>query len=255
MHRDELRASKNGRLFFQQEALDNLVVLLKENLALIWTCFMGHRGYISNMQEIIPYIALSMGAAWASGINLYAAILVLGLLGTTGNMPLPETLQVIQSPVIIAAAGLMYCVEFFADKIQGIDSAWDTLQTFIRIPVGAILAAAAIGEVDPAIAIAAALVGGGITAGTHLTKASTRLLVNTSPEPFSNIGVSLAEDAMVVAGLLTALYYPTLFLVLLVAFLIIIVWLLPILCRGVRDIYDRLRGFFGDSKVKRLPER
>lgn len=216
---------------------------------------MGHRGYISKMQEIIPYIALSMGAAWASGINLYAAILVLGLLGTTGNLSLPETLQVLQSPVIITAAALMYCVEFFADKIQGIDSAWDTLQTFIRIPVGAILAATAVGDVDPEIAIAAALVGGGITAGTHLTKASTRLLVNLSPEPFSNIGVSLAEDVVVVAGLCTALYYPSIFLVLLLAFLLIMVWLLPILWRGVRDMHDRVRGFFGITKVKQLPER
>lgn len=207
------------------------------------------------MQDILPYIALSMGAAWASGINLYAAILVLGLLGATGNMPLPETLQVLQSPVIIGAAGLMYCVEFFADKIQGVDSAWDTLQTFIRIPVGAILAATAVGEVDPAIAIAAALVGGGITAGTHLTKASARLLVNTSPEPFSNIGVSLAEDAVVVGGLWTALYFPSLFLVLLVVFLISMVWLLPILWRGVREIYGRLRSVFGLNKVERLPER
>jgi hypothetical protein len=133
------------------------------------------------MQEIIPYIALSMGVAWASGINLYAAILVLGLLGLTGNMPLPETLQVLQNPIVIGVAGFMYCVEFFADKIQGVDSAWDTLHTFIRIPAGAVLAATAVGEVDPAIAISAALVGGGLTAGTHLTKASTRLLVNTSP--------------------------------------------------------------------------
>ena len=150
------------------------------------------------MQEILPYIALSMGVAWASGINLYAAILVLGLLGLSGNVPLPETLQVLQNPIVIGVAGFMYCVEFFADKIQGVDSAWDTLHTFIRIPAGAVLAATAVGDVDPAIAISAALVGGGLTAGTHLTKASTRLLVNTSPEPFSNIGASLAEDTVVV---------------------------------------------------------
>ena len=207
------------------------------------------------MQEILPYIALSMGVAWASGINLYAAILVLGLLGTTGSMPLPDTLQVLQNPVVIGAAGFMYCVEFFADKVQGLDSAWDTVQTFIRIPAGAVLAATAIGEVDPAIAIAAALVGGGITAGTHLTKASTRILVNTSPEPFSNIGVSLAEDAVVVAGLWTAIFYPSLFLIILVAFLVLMVWLLPILWRGVKEIYGRLRGFMNTPKVETLPEK
>jgi hypothetical protein len=197
------------------------------------------------MQEILPYIALSMGVAWASGINLYAAILVLGLLGLSGNMPLPETLQVLQNPIVIGVAGFMYCVEFFADKIQGVDSAWDTLHTFIRIPAGAVLAATAVGDVDPAIAISAALVGGGLTAGTHLTKASTRLLVNTSPEPFSNIGASLAEDTVVVGGLLTALYYPSLFLVFLLLFVALMVWLLPILWRSLKGIYDSWRGLSG----------
>lgn len=206
------------------------------------------------MQEILPYIALSMGVAWASGINLYAAILVLGLLGLSGNMPLPETLQVLQNPIVIGVAGFMYCVEFFADKIQGVDSAWDTLHTFIRIPAGAVLAATAVGDVDPAIAISAALVGGGLTAGTHLTKASTRLLVNTSPEPFSNIGASLAEDTVVVGGLLTALYYPSLFLVLLVAFVALMIWLLPILIRALKGIFDSLKWFFRGRGVKRLPE-
>jgi len=206
------------------------------------------------MQEILPYIALSMGVAWASGINLYAAILVLGLLGLSGNMPLPETLQVLQNPIVIGVAGFMYCVEFFADKIQGVDSAWDTLHTFIRIPAGAVLAATAVGDVDPAIAISAALVGGGLTAGTHLTKASTRLLVNTSPEPFSNIGASLAEDTVVVGGLLTALYYPSLFLVLLVAFVALMIWLLPILIRALKGIFDSLKWFFGGRRVKRFPE-
>jgi hypothetical protein len=206
------------------------------------------------MQEILPYIALSMGVAWASGINLYAAILVLGLLGLSGNMPLPETLQVLQNPIVIGVAGFMYCVEFFADKIQGVDSAWDALQTFIRIPAGAVLAATAVGDVDPAIAISAALVGGGLTAGTHLAKASTRLLVNTSPEPFSNIGASLAEDTVVVGGLLTALYYPSLFLVFLLVFVVLLIWLLPILWRALKEIFDSLKGFFGGRGVKRLPE-
>lgn len=195
-----------------------------------------------------------MGVAWASGINLYAAILVLGLLGLSGNMPLPETLQVLQNPIVIGVAGFMYCVEFFADKIQGVDSAWDTLHTFIRIPAGAVLAATAVGDVDPAIAVSAALVGGGLTAGTHLTKASTRLLVNTSPEPFSNIGASLAEDTAVVGGLLTALYYPSLFLVLLVVFIALMIWLLPILLRALKGIFDSLKCFFGGRGVKRLPE-
>ena len=207
------------------------------------------------MQEVLSYIALSMGVAWASGINLYAAILVLGLLGTSGNMPLPETLQVLQNPLVIGAAGLMYCVEFFADKIPGVDSAWDTLHTFIRIPAGAVLAASAVAEVDPSLTLSAALVGGSLTAATHLTKASTRLLVNASPEPFSNIGVSLAEDTLVIGGLWAALHYPLLFLIFLAIFLLLMIWLLPILWRGVKGMYDTLRRFFKAEKTGRLPER
>jgi len=206
------------------------------------------------MHETLSYIALSMGVAWASGINLYAAILVLGLLGTTGNMPLPETLQTLQHPLVIGVAGLMYCVEFFADKVPGVDSAWDTLHTFIRIPAGAVLAATAVAEVEPSLALAAALVGGGLTAGTHLTKASTRLLVNTSPEPFSNIGVSLAEDALAIGGLWAALHHPLLFLIFLGIFLLLMIWLLPILYRGIRAIYDRLRRVFRVRNPDQLPE-
>ena len=206
------------------------------------------------MQEILPYIALSMGVAWASGINLYAAILVLGLLGLSGNMPLPETLLVLQNPIVIGVAGFMYCVEFFADKFQGVDSAWDTLHTFIRIPAGAVLAATAVGDVDPAIAISVFPENKKPKSSLPLTKASTRLLVNTSPEPFSNIGASLAEDTAVVGGLLTALYYPSLFLVLLVVFMALMIWLLPILLRALKGIFDSLKWFFGGRGVKRLPE-
>lgn len=207
------------------------------------------------MPEILSYIALSMGVAWASGINLYAAILVLGLLGTTGSMPLPEALQTLQHPLVIGVAGLMYCIEFFADKIPGVDSAWDTLHTFIRVPAGAVLAATAVAQVDPSLALAAALVGGGLTAGTHLTKASTRLLVNTSPEPFSNIGVSLAEDTIAIGGLWAALHYPVLFLIFLAVFLILMIWLLPVLYRGIRGICDTLRRVFRLKEPGHLPEQ
>jgi len=204
------------------------------------------------MQEIITYIALSMGVAWASGINLYAAILVLGLLGATGNMTLPETLQVLQNPMVIGAAALMYGLEFFADKLPGVDNAWDTLHTFIRIPAGAILAASAVAEVEPSLSLAAALVGGSLSAGAHLAKAGTRLLVNTSPEPFSNIGASLAEDTMVVAGLWTAVYFPLVFLVFLAGFLVLVIWWLPILWWGLKSIYETVRRFFGPTKDRFL---
>ncbi|MBW2688721.1 MAG: DUF4126 domain-containing protein [Deltaproteobacteria bacterium] len=207
------------------------------------------------MQEIISYIALSMGVAWASGVNLYAAILVLGLLGTSGNMVLPEDLQILQNPLVIGAAGIMFCIEFFADKIPGVDSVWDTLHTFIRIPAGAVLAASVVAEVEPSLTLSAALVGGSLTAATHLTKASTRLLVNTSPEPFSNIGVSLTEDALVIGGLWTALHYPLVFLIFLVIFLLLMIWLLPILWRGIKGMFDTLRRLFRTEKTARITSK
>ena len=206
------------------------------------------------MHELLAGIALSMGVAWASGINLYAAILVLGLLGATGNISLPESLQVVQQPLVIGVAGLMYCVEFFADKIPGVDSTWDALHTFIRIPAGAVLAASAIADVDPSITLAAGLVGGGLTAGTHLTKAGSRLLVNTLPEPFSNIAVSLSEDFLAIGGLWVSLHYPLVFLFCLAIFLILMIWFLPILWRVLKSMLETLRKFGMSEKQKQLTE-
>lgn len=177
--------------------------------------------------ELIRTLALTLGVGWASGINLYAALLVLGIAGATGDLALPPDLQVLASPLVIGAAGLMYGVEFFADKTPGVDSGWDALHTFIRIPAGALLAAGAVGEVTPALEIAAGILGGGMAATSHVTKAGTRLLINTSPEPFSNWTASVAEDVAVFGGLWAALNQPWLFISLLVAFLVLVAWLLP----------------------------
>ena len=132
---------------------------------------------------IAETIALSMGIAWASGINLYAAIVMLGLLGTTGNIDLPPDLLILQNPLVIAAAGFMYAVEFCADKVPGVDTGWDTLHTFIRIPAGAVLAAGAVGDVGAGAQVAALIIGGGLAGATHATKAGSRALINTSPSP------------------------------------------------------------------------
>ena len=129
--------------------------------------------------DAVSVIALSMGAAWASGINLYATLFMLGYMSTTGNITLPAELEVLANPMVMTAAGFMYCVEFFADKIPGVDSAWDSIHTFIRIPAGAMLASSAVGDVTPAIELTTALLGGLLAAGTHTTKAGTRLLINT----------------------------------------------------------------------------
>ena len=199
---------------------------------------------MDDLHSLTHVIALTMGAAWASGINLYAAVAVLGIAGTGGYVDLPDTLSIVENPLVIAAAGFMYCVEFFADKTPGVDTAWDALHTFIRIPAGAMLAAGAVGHVDPALAVAAGLLGGSVTAATHATKAGTRMLINTSPEPFSNWAASIAEDVAVFAGLWAALNHPAIFLCLLVAFLLLLVWLLPKLWRGVRAVARRIGAFF-----------
>jgi hypothetical protein len=187
--------------------------------------------------DIAQTIALTMGVAWASGINLYAAILMLGIMGSTGNLALPAELQLLTDPMVMVAAGLMYSIEFFADKVPGVDSGWDTLSTFIRIPAGAILAAGAIGDVGPAAQLAAGIAGGTLTAGTHATKAGTRVIINTSPEPVSNWFASIGEDVAVIAGLWTALYHPVVFIVLLILFILFMIWALPKLWRGLRKIF------------------
>lgn len=196
--------------------------------------------------ETIDTIALMLGAAWASGINLYAAILVLGWLGGSGQIALPPDLAVLSHPLVMLAAGAMYAIEFFADKVPGIDTGWDALHTFIRIPAGALLAAGAAQgfDVGPAAELAALLVGGGVAATSHAAKAGTRVMINTSPEPFSNWGASVAEDASVVAGLWTALYNPWLFLALFLLFVLFVAWLLPRLWHALRRVVTAVKRSF-----------
>ena len=203
--------------------------------------------------DIAQTIALTMGVAWASGINLYAAILMLGVMGTTGNLALPADLQILTDPMVMGAAGLMYFVEFFTDKVPGIDTAWDGLSTFIRIPAGAILAAGVMGDVGPAAQLAAAIAGGTLTAGTHATKAGTRVLINTSPEPVSNWFASVGEDVAVILGLWTALAHPVLFIVLLILFILFMIWALPKLWRGIRKVFGFLRRKLGNDEIEAPP--
>ncbi len=195
--------------------------------------------------DIVSTIALTLGVAWASGINLYAALFVLGFMGSQGHVDLPPDLEILESPLVMAAAGFMYVVEFFADKTPGVDTAWDGLHTFIRIPAGAMLAAAAVGDVAPEVELAALILGGTLAAGTHFAKAGGRVLINTSPEPFTNWTASVTEDLMVIAGLWAALQHPWLFLALLVLFILLMAWLLPKLWRGIRRLFARIRGWFG----------
>jgi len=195
-------------------------------------------------QQIAAMISLSMGAAWASGINLYAALVMIGLMGATGNMVLPEQLQILTDPLVIGAAGFMYMVEFVADKLPGVDTGWDSLHTFIRIPAGALLAAGAVGEVAPAMELAAAVIGAGVATTSHVTKAGSRVLINTSPEPFSNWAASIGEDLLVLAGLWTAINNPWWFLGLLAIFLLLAVWFIPKLWRGIKTVFQALGSLF-----------
>ncbi len=210
---------------------------------------------MEHYQTLVSTIALTMGVSWASGINLYAALLVLGIGGSTGNIDLPPGLDVLADPMVILAAGVMYAAEFFADKVPGVDSGWDTLHTFIRIPAGALLAASSVGDVTPAFEIAAGIMGGGMAATSHATKAGTRLLINTSPEPFTNWTASITEDIAVIVGLWAALYNPMLFLGLMVLFIILVIWLLPKILRAIRLIASKAAQFLGFSKNGELENR
>jgi len=195
--------------------------------------------------DMLQSLALAGGMAWASGMRLYAALFAAGLLGRLGYLHLPSGLQVLENPWVLGITAILLLVEFLADKIPIVDSVWDSVQTFIRLPAGALLAALALGDHDPALMVVAGLLGGTLTAGTHALKAGSRALINTSPEPFSNIATSLGEDALVPTGLAIAVFHPLLFLILLGLFVLLLILLLPKIFRGARSI---LVGIFGRKR-------
>lgn len=199
--------------------------------------------------EAVEAIALMMGAAWASGINLYATILVLGWMGSTGQMTLPPEMQILMDPTVMMAAGIMYFVEFFADKIPGVDTGWDTIHTFVRIPAGAMMAAGAAQglEIGQAAELAALLLGGGLAATSHATKAGARVLINTSPEPVTNWTASIAEDIAVIGGLWAALNHPWWFLAAMVVFIALVIWLLPKIWRAIKRIAHAVKRWFSST--------
>lgn len=191
------------------------------------------------MDGTLSAAALAGGMAWASGLRLYMTLFMAGTLGRLGWLELPSSLQVLESPWVLGVAGLLLIVEFLADKIPGVDSAWDAVQTFIRIPAGAVLSAAALGNIDPAWTVVAGLLGGTLAASAHFTKAGSRALINTSPEPFSNWAASFSEEAVVAAGLWAAFFHPWLWFALLLLFLLLALWLMPKLWRGMRWLFRK----------------
>lgn len=193
------------------------------------------------MADPVSAVALAGGLSWASGIRLYMTLFIAGLFGRAGWVQLPPALEILQSPWVMAITGALLLVEFLADKVPGVDSAWDAVQTFIRIPAGAVLGAAALGHMDPQWTTIAGILGGTFAAGAHMTKAGSRALINTSPEPFSNWAASFSEEIAVLGGLWTAFYHPWAMLVLLALFFLAALWLLPKLWRGLRWLFGRLR--------------
>ena len=192
-------------------------------------------------------LALAAALGWASGLRLYAVVFFTGLAGACGWVALPVGLQVLQNPLVLGAAGLMMAVEFFADKIPGVDSLWDVLHTLVRIPAGAALAAAVFGGDQAGWATAAGLLGGTLAATSHVAKATTRAAINTSPEPFSNVAASLAGDAAGPAMLWLAASHPGWFAVALLVALVVSVLLTVLLLKFLKSLVRGVRGRLGGT--------
>ncbi len=197
-------------------------------------------------------IALALALAWASGIRLYAVLFLVGLVDYFHwfDWVAPKNLALLSHPLVLGTTGLLLLIEFFVDKIPGVDSIWDAIHTFIRIPGGALLAAGVIGAADgEAWALVAGLLGGTVTAGTHFMKAGGRAAINTSPEPVSNWTASITEDAVVLGGLWLAVQHPFIFFVLLLLFGLLTIWLLPKLYRFIGAIFTRLARLFAHERA------
>jgi len=193
--------------------------------------------------NFISTLAVAMGASWVSGINLYAGVATLGLLGRFAHLPLPGELEVLTSWWVIAIASVLYLIEFLADKIPIVDSSWDVIHTFIRVPAGAVLAAASFGDFDRSIQVIAFLLGGSLALTSHGTKAATRAVLNTSPEPVSNIVASIVEDIIAVASIAVSLLLPVLVFVIIGIGLFISALVLPRIFRFFRQVGRSIKSF------------
>jgi hypothetical protein len=189
--------------------------------------------------DLAQLMALAAALGWASGLRLYAVVFITGAVGYLGWVPLPSALQVLQHPVVLGASFVMFTIEFVADKIPGVDTVWDALHTLIRIPAGAALAAGVFGGDSTTWALVAALAGGTLAATSHAAKATTRAAVNTSPEPFSNVALSLAGDLAVPGLLWLAWEHPLVFFPVLGAAVVLAIVLIVVLFRFLRDLFRR----------------
>ena len=198
--------------------------------------------------DTLQLVALAAALGWASGLRLYAVLFIVGLAGYFGFVDLPPGLAVLAHPLVLGASGFMCFVEFFADKIPGVDSLWDIVHTLIRIPAGAALAASVLGDSSSAAMLAAAILGGTLAAGSHFTKAGTRALINTSPEPFSNWAASLGEDVAVGSLLWLAIVHPLAAAAVIVLAVLFAIWLVPKVWRTGKRFAGRISGTFSAAK-------
>lgn len=199
------------------------------------------------MTQLISTIAIAMGASWVSGINLYATVATLGLLSRFAHLPLPGELQVVTNWWVIGVAVVLYLIEFVADKIPYVDSTWDVVHTFIRVPAGAVLAATAFGDFDRSIQVIALLLGGGLAFSSHGTKAATRAMLNASPEPVSNTVASILEDILAVVSIVCSMFLPVLLFVIVGVGLVISFLVFKRIVRFFRQVTRSVRGWFAPA--------
>jgi hypothetical protein len=201
------------------------------------------------MPDWISTLGFAMGSAWLSGINLYATVATLGLLQRFQLVTLPGQLGGLGNEWVIGVAAALYVVEFVADKIPVVDSAWDMVHTFIRVPAGAVLAFQAFGTADPAVRTIAMLLGGSVALSSHGAKAAVRVAANTSPEPFSNIALSLMEDLFTFSSSVILGWFPVLALGVVILFLIVVGWLAPKILRALRGLFHSMPPLAKDCSL------
>ena len=219
-----------------------------DTLLQIWQSIAGVAQKSSGM-DMAQLLALAAALGWASGIRLYAVVFITGMAGYMGWLPLPPGLSVLQHPALLAGSGFMLFIEFFADKIPGLDTLWDLVHSVIRVPAGAALAAGVFGADSATMGLLAGLLGGSLAATSYATKATTRAALNTSPEPFSNIAMSLFEDGLVIGMMWLATQHPVAFGVALTILLVLSIWLLVVLLNFLKGLMRRVSAWFGNVKM------
>lgn len=220
-----------------------------DTLLQLWQSLTGATQKGTSSMDMAQLLALAAALGWASGLRLYAVVFITGLAGWLGWLSLPQGLSVLQHPALLAGSGFMLFVEFFADKIPGVDTVWDLVHSVIRVPAGAALAAGVFGADSATMGVVAGLLGGSLAATSFATKATTRAAINTSPEPFSNIAMSLAEDGMVMGAMWLATQHPVAFGIALAIVLVLSIWLLIVLLRFLKSLVARVRGWVGSATV------